>query len=232
MIKLHQFPKNKMTWNFSPYCLKLETYLRMTGQPFETVTTFDPRKAPKGKLPYIEDEGTAIPDSSLVIEYLKKKYGDKLDASLSTGEKAQIHAVKRMMETGLILPILYFRWVDDAGWNAVKPVFFGTLPFPLRLFVPELVRGKMRKYLTTQGLARHSREAISDVGRSDLDSLSAVLGSKPFFMGAAPTSLDATAYGFLNNVVHDLIESPLKTHAASLPNLKAYCDRMQAKFFS
>jgi glutathione S-transferase len=37
-------------------------------------------KAPKKKMPYIEADGQVIGDSNLIIEYLIKKYGDRMTA--------------------------------------------------------------------------------------------------------------------------------------------------------
>jgi len=46
--------------------------------------------APYGKLPYIEDDGKTIADSSLIVEYLKQ-YHD-LDADSTAAERAQMLA--------------------------------------------------------------------------------------------------------------------------------------------
>ena len=68
---MHQFPAALGLPNASPFCMKLETYLRMTGLPFEVRPVTDPRRAPKGKLPYIDDGGTVLADSNLILDYLK-----------------------------------------------------------------------------------------------------------------------------------------------------------------
>ena len=60
-IKLYQFPPALELPNASPFCMKLETYLRMAGLPFESVYTLNLRRAPKGKLPFINDGGTSSP---------------------------------------------------------------------------------------------------------------------------------------------------------------------------
>jgi Glutathione S-transferase N-terminal domain len=53
MIKLYQFNPAFGLPNPSPSCMKLETYLRMTGIPFEIIPNASLAKAPKGKIPYI-----------------------------------------------------------------------------------------------------------------------------------------------------------------------------------
>jgi glutathione S-transferase len=71
----------------------------------------------------------------------------------------------------------------------------------------------LQRELYGQGTGRHTKSEVFDLGKRDLTSLSDFLGDKPFFMGEQPTILDATAFGFLVNVLRCPIESPLKEHA-------------------
>ena len=64
----------------------------MAGIDYEVVAMADPRKAPKGKLPYIEDDGETIADSTVIIEHLKKKYGDTLNEGLPVRAATVAHA--------------------------------------------------------------------------------------------------------------------------------------------
>ena len=73
--------------DISPYVTKMDCYLRMTGLPYELVLG-DLNTAPMGKLPYIEDGETTVADTSLILEYLKKTYGDPLDAHLNLEQQA------------------------------------------------------------------------------------------------------------------------------------------------
>lgn len=56
------------------------------------------------------------------------------------------------------------------------------------------------------------------------------LADKPFMLGAAPTSLDASAYAFLANLLWAPIDSPIRRHAQARPALEAYCQRMKARY--
>jgi glutathione S-transferase len=67
-IKLFQFPRMFGIPNISPFCCKLETWLRMTGIPYEVVDTPDPRRGPKAKVPFIIDGNQLLGDSTLIIE--------------------------------------------------------------------------------------------------------------------------------------------------------------------
>src|SRR5262245_63377238 len=72
VIKLHKFGPAFGLPDASPFVVKVETYLRMSGQKYEVVTG-DVRKAPRGQLPFVEIDGTRIPDSTAIIEFLDRK---------------------------------------------------------------------------------------------------------------------------------------------------------------
>jgi glutathione S-transferase len=231
MIKLHQYQPSWGLPNASPFCLKLETYLRMAKIPFECTHHAHPRKAPKGKLPYIEDKDQKVADSNLIIEYLKSSYGDTLDRHLSAQQKAAGLGMRRMIEENLYWCLVYSRWFDERGWVNVKKEFFGSLPPVLRKIIPELVKKSLWRQLQGQGMGRHNRVEIYKIGMADLSALSDFLDSKMFFLGDRPTTLDATAYGFLANILWAPIRSPLKEWTQKQPNLVDYCIRMRDKFF-
>ena len=88
MIRLYQFPPIWGLPSVSPFCMKVEIYLRMADLAYEVVPTANPRRAPKGKLPYIDDDGKLIADSGLIVDYLEAKYGAKIDGGLTARDAA------------------------------------------------------------------------------------------------------------------------------------------------
>jgi glutathione S-transferase len=211
--------------------MKVETYLRMVGIPFELINGALPLKAPKKKLPYIKDGTHIIGDSGFIVEYLKKTYRANLDANLSSSEEAMAHALRRMIEESLYWSVLYCRWIEDSIWPETRKIFFGTMPPFVSIVVSGWVKYKIRNALFRQGIGRHSREEIYEIGRADLSALSILLGEKPYFMGNIPTSVDATAYSFLANILVPPLNSPLKDHGMSLGNLSPYCERMKRQYY-
>ncbi|MGH8581432.1 MAG: Tom37 metaxin N-terminal-like domain-containing protein, partial [Gammaproteobacteria bacterium] len=117
MIRLHQFKRQWGIANPSPFCMKVETYLRMTGLPYEVIEEASPLNAPKKKLPYIDDGEKVIPDSGFIIDYLKASYGNPLDGGLSRAQQADAHLLRRLCEESLLWPVVYSRWIDDRGWS-------------------------------------------------------------------------------------------------------------------
>lgn len=231
MIRLYQFPPAFGLPNASPFCMKVETYLRMAGLAYECVNDANHMKAPKGKLPYIEDDGKLVADSTFIIEHLKQTYGDPLDAHLASEQRAIGLAMQRLLEENFYWAVVYSRWIDGAGFALVKETFFARLPLPLKLVLPHLARRAVRRQLRGHGMGRHGRDEIYAIGRRDLAAVAGLLADKPFLLGDRPTSYDASAYAFLASVLWVPLDSPLKQHARERPNLEAYCRRMQQRYF-
>jgi glutathione S-transferase len=232
MIKLYQFTPAWGLPNPSPFCMKVETYLRMAGLPYEVFNGALPFKAPKKKLPYIEDGTQIVADSGIIVDYLKQTYGDKLGENLSAAETAVAHALRRLFEESLYWVALYSRWIEESIWLETRQLFFGAMPPVMRDIVAGKIRRELRRALYAQGTGRHSRNEIYEIGKADLTAVSAWLEEKPFFMGSTPTSVDAIAYSFLANIIVPPLKSPLKDHAVSLPNLSAYCERMKERYYN
>jgi glutathione S-transferase len=235
MIRLHQFAPALGLPNASPFCMKLETYLRMAGLPFELVNSGNVMKAPKGKLPYIDDGGNIVADTSFVIDHLKGRYGDPLDAALSPTERAVATAFQRLIEENLYWAVVHTRWAESAGWAKTREAFFGAMPAPLRWFVPLLARRSVlaeHERLVGQGMGRHSAAEIHAIGCRDVTAIADFLADKPFMLGEQPSSLDACAHAFLANLLWAPVDSPIQRHAQSRPTLQAYCQRMKARYFA
>ena len=123
LMRLHVFPH---VWevNPSPFCLKVETYCRLAGIATGSVPAL-PFRAPRGKLPFLEDGRERIPDSGLIIEYLKGRFGDPLDGGLNARQAATGHLLRRTCEESLYFVLVYSRWIDPEGWRVARPAFFG-----------------------------------------------------------------------------------------------------------
>jgi glutathione S-transferase len=230
MITLYQTPEAWGTPNLSPFCIKLESYLRMTGLPYQ-VKPADLRKAPKGKVPFVEIDGKLLGDSQFIIEHLKRTYGDPLDANLTPEQVAIGHTVRRMLEESTYWHIVYMRWVDESGWRAYLPVLETMLPTVVGNIMLPVLRRKMIKVLHGQGTGRHSLEEVQTLAKADISALATLLGNKPFLLGDNPTSFDATVYAFLVGIIAFPLESEFKAHMLSHTNLVEYCARFKSRFY-
>lgn len=224
-MRLHVFPE---PWGFnpSPFCLKAQTYCRLAGVAVSSVPTL-PFRAPRGKLPFLDDGTERIPDSGLIIDYLKRRYGDPLDRGLNADQLATGHLIRRACEESLYFVLLYSRWIDPAGWRIAKPAFFDPLPVFARDAVAALARRGVRRALHAQGYGRHTQEGVYAIGASDLAALAVMIAKQGYAVSERPTSFDATLYGVLANILKAPIETALKAEARRRPELVAYIERME-----
>ncbi len=217
--------------DFSPFSLKVKTYLRMTKLPYEAKLG-DPRKAPTKKIPYIVDGGDIVGDSGLILEHLKKKYGDPLDARLTEEERARAHVIRRTCEESLYWVVLHTRWADDAAFPGVAAEFKKIVPPVIGGLILSMIRKETVRNAWGQGTGRHTTGNVHANGRADLDALSALLGDRPYLFGDAPTSYDAGLFGTLANVLAYPKESPVAKHARGKKNLVAYVERVTAAYWA
>jgi glutathione S-transferase len=233
MIELWQFPTGLGLPNLSPFCMKVETWLKLAGLPYRTRFTLNLARAPLGKLPVVRlEDGRLIADSHTIIDELTRARGIDLDAGLTAAERAVAHAFTRLCSDHLYWAIVHSRWRDEAGWRTTRDVFFAKLPATLRWIAEPLVRRKNLAQLRGQGLGRMSGEEIYRRGAQDIDAIAAYLGSKPYFFGDRATTTDAGVYAFLASCWEIQLDTPLKAAVASHANLVAYCRRMRERCFA
>ena len=230
MITVHSLPGAGGVSSVSPFCAKVEIYLRMVGLPFKTVLG-DGRKAPKGKLPYVDDEGARVCDSTLIVEHFERKLGSKsLDHGITATDRARAHALKRMLEESLYFTLLWSRWIDEAGWGTTREILRGILPGPLKLFVPGLIRNIVKKQVHAQGTGRHARDEIYAFAVEDVRALATLIGDGRFALGEEPRSIDATVYAFVSQLFRAPFRNPMTEHARSEPALTRYLEAMDQRF--
>lgn len=227
-VMLHQFPPVANLPSLSPFCLKMETYLRMNKVPYENVHSYKVGK--KGKMPWIEYKGERIPDSNFIIEYLNKTLEIDMDKNLSKCEKAQSRALRIMLEENFSFTVLYSRWVDECNeFKKIIPAHHKGIGFAVQM---KMQQRKARSTLDHQGLGRHSKEEIYRIAEQDLRALSDYLGEKPYLMGTEVTTLDASAFGFLANILLSGFEGVhYKLMKEELTNLCDYVERIKAEFW-
>ena len=94
-----------------------------------------------------------------------------------------------------------------------------------------MMRSQFGKQLYARGIARHPPDVVAKKGRADLDALKVFLANKRFLLIERPTSVDTAVFGLVAPMVYWPMETPVATHARSLPRVKGYCDRMRERCF-
>jgi glutathione S-transferase len=214
----------------SPFVMKAEVLLKMANLPYET-DTGGLKKAPKGKLPYIDDDGAIIADSTFIRLHIEKKYGFDFDAGLSPPERAIAWAFAKVCEDHLYWVGLHARWVVDANFNRGPRRFFDSAPAPLRPLVVAMVRRQVRRNLWGHGMGRHTTAEMERLAARDIGAIADYLADKPYLMGEAPSGADATVFPFMAHALCPLFDTAILTCAGQRPNLVAYRDRLMKQYF-
>lgn len=233
MIKLFQFPSPKDFPNYSPYCVKLETYLKFAEINYQSIATMDMKNSPTKTMPYIQLNGQYLGDTTLIIDHLIAIHGDKVDAWLSKEQKAIGFAIQSMLENHFALFMIYYRWIDPVG----KPQFFDRIfakaPKIIKKLVGDMLSRKMKKTLTGfGGITQFTNAQKLTLAAKDLDAIANYLGNKPYLFGDKPSSYDATLFAVFGTIALTDIETDLKKLTLEYPTLVAHSQGILNKFFT
>lgn len=232
MITLYGFGPRFGLPDPSPFVVKAMLLLKIAGLDHRTVSLSNPGKGPKGKLPFIEDAGERIGDTSFIRFHIEQKYGFDFDAGLAPREKATAWAVEKMCDEHLYWAIIDVRWRHTENFNKGPRSFFDGIPAPLRPLVVALIRRKSLAAMKSQGFGLHSSSEIAALAIRDLQAIADLLGDKDYLMGATPCSADAAVYAMVSGLMVPMFDTPIRGAAQAMPNLLAYRDRMAARYFS
>jgi len=231
MITLYTFGPYFGLPDGSPFVTKAMLLLKFAGLQYSE-DRGGYGKAPKGKLPYINDDGLIVADSTFIRFHIEKKYGFDFDAGLTPEQRAVAWAAEKMCEEHLYFALVATRWLDDANFAKGPAQFFKTVPMPLRPIVQSLVARKVAKTLKLQGFGRHTRAERDALAIADIHALASLLGDNAFLVGEKPCGADATVFAFVASFLTPVFDTRIRTAAERHPNLAAYNDRITRLYFS
>jgi glutathione S-transferase len=230
VITLHVFGPAFGLPDPSPFCIKADILMQMSGLPYTPVRG-DMRKAPKGKLPLIVDDGQTIADSSFIRFHLEAKHGIDFDKGLSPAEKGVCWAVEKMLEEQLYWIVVQERWMSDANFARGPAHFFKAVPALMRPIVVALIRRKVRNNLHGHGIGRHSEAERLVLARRALGAIAAILGDRHYLGGDKPAGADATLGAFMLSGLSPFFDSGLRGVIEEHPALVAYAKRTGTRFY-
>ena len=230
MITLYTFGPYFGLPDASPFVVKAMLLLKLAGLEYSE-DRGGYGKAPKGKLPFINDDGLIVADSTFIRFYIEKKYGFDFDAGLAPEQKAAAWAIEKMCEEHLYFALVATRWVDDSNFAKGTAQFFKSVPMPLRPIVQILVRRKIEKILKLQGFGRHTAAEQDELAIADINALATLVGDRAFLMGEEPCGADAAVFAFVAGFLTPAFDTPIRTAAEEHKNLAGYRDRILRKYF-
>jgi len=238
VVYMYQFSRTPVIPSLSPFCLKVETWLRLVGLKYENIEHRNKFRSKKGLLPFVEVNGEEIADSAIIIRTLGEKFNTDLDAGLSAEQKLISHANISMIENHLAwVTKAVFKTPED--WVKALKIDVKTLspyPFPAPIinFIMKRKWKLVAKKVRAHGIGVHKPEEIQEFGQNDLKVLSDLLGDKDFFFGEKPSTLDVVAFANLAQLVYMDAEVKIGLRdylLESCSNLKAFCDRVKERAF-
>jgi glutathione S-transferase len=230
MITLHGSGPHWGLPDASPFVTKAEVLLKMAGLPYRHAQ-MSFAKAPKGKIPYIDDDGTRLGDSTFIRWHLETRHGIDFDRGLSPAEKSIAWAFEKMAEEVLYWAIVDHRWHDPVNFDRGPRTFFKAAPAPIRPLVIAMVRRAVKRNMHGHGMGRHSRPEIEALGVRCLEAIAAHLADKPWLMGAEPCGADASVWAMVTGAMCPHFEGGLRRAGERHPNLVAYRDRGMGRWF-
>lgn len=214
----------------SPFVIKADVLLKMSGLEYrETPMTFS--GAPKGKVPYISDDGLVLGDSYFIRRHLETKYKIDFSGGYGADKLALAWAIERMLEEHLYFLSVYERWLVDENFEKGPSQFFNMAPAPIRPILRVVIRGKVRKMLKAQGLGRHTAAERLELGKGDVNSVATLLGNNTYLLGDKICGADASVFGSLYSASSSYFNTELGAYIRSQPKIMAYLERMRARFF-
>jgi len=231
MITLYTFGPYFGLPDASPFVIKAMLLMKFAGLAYHE-DRGGYRKAPKGKLPYINDDGLIVADSTFIRFHIEKKYGFDFDAGLTPEQRAVAWAAEKMCEEHLRFAMMATRWLDDANFAKGPAQFFKAVPMPLRPIMQSLVHRRVKKTLRLQGFGRHTRAEQDALAMADVNALVSLIGDKAFLMGEKPCGADAALFAFVASFLTPVFDTPIRTAAERHPNLVAYKERIARLYFS
>lgn len=214
----------------SPFVTKTEIHLKMAGLNY-TKRQAMPEESPKGQIPFIDDGGRLIGDSTFIRFHIEREYGIDLDEELTPFGRAHALAIELMVEHDLAPAVGYFRWLKPDNFERGPGQWFNDMPEGPR---EEMKRGLMeevRRTMVAKGIARHSEVEIVALATRSFKALEVFLAGKPFLMGDEPCGADAFVFATLAGAMTPFFSSPLRDEAIRYPTLVAYVSRMFDRFY-
>lgn len=230
MITLYTFGPHFGLPDPSPFVTKAEVLLKMSGLPYRT-DTGGFGKAPKGKLPYIDDDGTIVADSTFIRLHLEDRHKIDFDKGLTAEQKGIAWAVEKMFEDQLYWIVVRERWCDKENFEKGPKQFFKRAPALMRPLIVAMISRNVRRTLHGQGVGRHTDAELGVLAGRGIDATAAVLGDKPWLMGAEPCGADATVWSFMLGGLCALFRSSVRGHIERHGNLVAYAERGRERWF-
>ncbi|EGT41012.1 hypothetical protein CAEBREN_12900 [Caenorhabditis brenneri] len=234
VVYLYQFPRCRLLPNLSSYCMKVETWLRMSDITYEVPKCSFTLRSKEGTMPFVELNGKEYYDSSFILRDVDEAIKHvSIDDHLSAEQKATSRAFEAMTEKSMAVTAWYNRMENaEKLIDLFDPNIFGLFTAFIKVVESRFYASTLLKRISGTDIGFHSREDIMTIGIEDLKAISKYLGNKHYFHGFKPTKVDACIFSNLCQIYYapytsehrDLIVGECK-------NLEEYIERIKNRYW-
>nr|CAD7200573.1 unnamed protein product [Timema douglasi] len=243
------------------HCLQVMAYSKFSGVPIQTHVTNNPFWSPSGKLPVFRHGKVTLSTYTEIVAYLaKKKFS--ADFGLTPRQHSEVVAYSQLLQERLLPALNFIWWLNERNHQELtRPWYCKALPWPLNFYYPGSYERSARALVNTM-FDKFEEPSVVENGVSSkyqshhllwhcsvtlllltlyslytdaercLTALSHRLGESEFFLGAHPTSLDATVYAYLAPLLKAPFPCPaLQNHLKACTNLVKFVVRVTQRYF-
>lgn len=208
--------------SLSPFCTKVELYLRITGHDFETAAG-DPRKSPNGMVPFLGGiEGERLADSEAILRRLEERR-PALDQGLEEEERERARELRELAEHDLYFPCLYGRFADPGGWAHQRAEIRALVPWVLAPILVPIIRRSQVKRCAAQGCAD---DGCYGMAIAAMNVIEAALGSDLHLLGEHLRTVDCAVVAQLLHTAWGRAPNPARARVRQSDALMAYVGRV------
>jgi len=223
-IKLIQYAGTNGVLTLSPPCAKVHMALRFKALEYEIYNCKSPKDVrrfnARGRVPSLQVDGEVFVDSSDILTELDRIQPEPPLLPTDPKLRAQCLLLEDWVDEVLYFYGVYLRWVDAQGFAWLKQAAFGTLPAPLRLIVPPIVRREAKSRVKGQGTGLKPLDVVQRELAERLQLLSDFLGEQTYFCGDVISRADLSLAATLDQAQIPGLPTVLQIDLAKWPNLQ------------
>ncbi|CAD5218327.1 unnamed protein product [Bursaphelenchus okinawaensis] len=229
-VYLIKFADNDYCINASPFCVKLEYFLRYHQINYVPIEAKFLALSSEGKKPFIEYNGVHYPDSDVIINFLIKEHN--LKYNLTADQKAISHLVQRTCDKSIYILNLYSKLEEN------MPLFARTIkgnaktPSWHLVYMQRLIYYSLWTRVKSDGTGYHKKEEVVELLQQDLEALERILGGSTYITGDTVSPGDFSLFAHLICGYHLPYEIPIKEIVdLKCPKLQSYMLRIHFRYF-
>lgn len=224
-------------------CLRMMAYAKFSGAPITFHESGNPFWTPKSTLPVFRQNDLEIASFGLFVSHLRTM-NYSADYNLTPKQQSEVIALSQLIEDRLYPALLYVFWLDLNNHNRLtRPWFAQHMSFPMYFYYPKLYRDHAANLIESRlGIKLDENDpgsqsaielAVFKDAQEGMNMLAERLGNDSYLFGQAPSSADATLYGYLAPLLKAPFPNPtLQNHLLGHENLCKFVRRINSEYFA